>query len=97
MAQLVISAAGAALGFWIGGPQGALIGWSLGSALGGSMAPATKVQGSQQSLMDLTVTGTAYGQAIPYIRGAATVAGGRLVLFCDRSSTFFFRRGMRRV
>ena len=75
MAQLVISAAGAALGFWIGGPQGALIGWSLGSALGGSMAPATKVQGSQQSLMDLTVTGTAYGQAIPYIRGAATVAG----------------------
>jgi len=73
MAQLVISAAGAALGFMVGGPQGALLGWSLGSALGGSFAKPT--QGQQQSLMDLTVTGTAYGQAIPYIRGAATVAG----------------------
>ena len=25
--------------------------------------------------MDLTVTGTAYGQAIPYLRGSVTVAG----------------------
>ena len=75
MAQLVIAAAGAALGFMAGGPMGASIGWALGSALGGSMAPATKVQGQQQALMDLTVTGTAYGQAIPYLRGSVTVAG----------------------
>ena len=75
MAQIILGAAGAALGFMAGGPQGAMIGWSIGSALGSSMAPATQVQGQQQSIMDLRVTGTEYGQPIPYVFGAAAVAG----------------------
>ncbi len=75
MAQLVISAVGAAAGFMIGGPVGMSIGWSLGSMLASSMAPAQKVQGAQQQLMDLRVSGTEYGQPIPYVCGSALMAG----------------------
>ena len=36
MAQLVIAAAGAAVGFVAGGPEGAKIGWLAGSAMANS-------------------------------------------------------------
>lgn len=74
MAQIVIAAAGAAAGFMIGGPTGAQVGWMAGSMLGSLVAP-TKVQGAQQQLMDLRITGTDYGQPIPYARGSVRVAG----------------------
>lgn len=74
MAQLVIAAAGAVAGFFVGGPTGAQIGWGLGSMLGGSLTPAQKIK-QEQPIMDLKVTGSEYGQPIPYIIGTMMVAG----------------------
>ena len=74
MAQLVVSAAAAAVGYAIGGPTGAAYGWAIGSAIGAS-AFAKPQKNPGQPLMDLRVMGTEYGQPIPYIRGAAGVAG----------------------
>lgn len=74
MAQLIISAAGAAVGAMFGQPA---LGWAIGSYIGGSMfgpKAATIHQGSQP-LMDLRVTGSEYGQCIPYVRGSAGIAG----------------------
>lgn len=71
MSQLVIAAAGAAVGFIIGGPTGAQIGWFLGSAL----APKPKQVVSQDPISDLKVTGTEYGQPIPWVQGHPRVAG----------------------
>jgi hypothetical protein len=73
MAQLVVSAAGAAAGFVIGGPTGAQIGWTLGSVIGASFAPAQKQRGPR--LEDLKVSGTEYGQPIAYLVGHPRVAG----------------------
>lgn len=74
MAQLVISAAGAAAGFLIGGPTGAQIGWVAGSALGSVIAPQRqRIEGPR--LADLKVTGSAYGAPIPYVEGHPRVAG----------------------
>jgi putative tail protein len=69
---LVLGAAGAAIGSMFG-VQG--IGWSIGSALGGFLDRPDSPGGQAQPLMDLKITGTEYGQPIPYIRGALRVAG----------------------
>ncbi|MCX7140524.1 MAG: hypothetical protein NT123_05355 [Proteobacteria bacterium] len=75
MAQIVLGAAGAVASTVMGFGPG--IGFSLGSMLGSSMnkSPTTRVQGQQQALMDLRVTGTEYGQAIPFLKGSASIAG----------------------
>lgn len=73
MAQLVLSVAGAAVGFAVGGPAGAQWGW-LGGSLLGALAGG-KTQRQSQPLMDLKIVGTDYGQAIPYGRGTIPVAG----------------------
>lgn len=64
---------GAAVGFVAGGPSGAQWGWFIGSALGATFAPTEKIQG--QLLTDLRITGTDYGQAIPYVQGHPRIAG----------------------
>lgn len=71
MAQLAISAAGAAVGFVIGGPMGASIGWSMGSLLGASFGPATE----GPRLSDLKVQISSYGAAIPKVYGGVQIAG----------------------
>lgn len=73
MAQLVIAAAGAAIGSTFGMPT---LGWAIGSMLGSALFPEKGQKVSQaQPLMDLRVTGSEYGQPIPYVRGAAGIAG----------------------
>jgi hypothetical protein len=72
MAQLILGVAGAAVGSLFGG-VGAQVGWALGSALGAGLGPAQKQQGPRVS--DLKVTGTEYGQPIPYIQGHPSIAG----------------------
>ena len=66
MAQLVISAAGATVGFLAGGPIGAQIGWTAGAVLG-SLLVRPKTEGTR--LSDLKVSGSAYGVPIPYVEG----------------------------
>jgi len=79
MAQLILAAAGAAVGSLSGagivafGMTGAQIGWTVGGLLGGMLTPAQKVQGPR--LSDLSVTGSSYGSVIPYFEGAVRVAG----------------------
>ena len=73
MAQLIVSVAGAAIGFAIGGPTGAQIGWTLGSAVGSQFGPTQRAYGPK--LTDLKITGTAYGDTIPWIAGHPRNAG----------------------
>lgn len=72
MAQLIIAAAGAAVGFAIGGPTGAQWGWIAGSTLGGMMNQPS-FEGPR--LGDLSVTSSAYGSTIPYLEGHMRMAG----------------------
>ncbi|HRH15275.1 MAG TPA: phage tail protein, partial [Azonexus sp.] len=73
MAQLAIAAAGAAAGFAIGGPGGAQIGWAVGSMVGAQFGPKQKSYGPR--LEDLKVTGSEYGQTIPWAAGHPRIAG----------------------
>lgn len=73
MAQLVISAAGAAIGAYFGGPVGAQVGWAAGSMLGSALFPAKGPEGPR--LADLKVSGSAYGAPIAYVEGHPRVAG----------------------
>jgi len=79
MAQLVIAAAGAAIGGAlvpgvIGlGITGASAGWTIGSLIGSAFAPAQKSQGPR--LNDLSVSSSAYGTPIPYVQGSPRLAG----------------------
>ena len=74
MGQLIISAAGAAIGNTLLPGIGGQLGWAIGSAIGGALF-GPKTQKQVQPLTDLRVFGSEYGQPIPYVRGAARVAG----------------------
>lgn len=86
MGQLIVAAAGAALGASIPGfgiaalgMSGGQLGWMVGSALGGMMfqqnAPSTNQHFEGAKLADLRVTGTEYGQPIPWAQGTPRLAG----------------------
>jgi hypothetical protein len=79
MAQLVLGAAGAVVGSYFGMPQ---LGWAIGSALGGALGQKTQKNRGPQ-LSDLKVTGTEYGQHIPYCIGHIRTAG-QLIWASDR-------------
>ena len=72
MSQLVVSVAGAAIGFAIGGPVGAQWGWMAGT-LAGSVAFPPHSEGPH--LGDLSVTSSAYGAVIPYLAGHQRIGG----------------------
>ena len=79
MAQLVIAAAGAAIGGMISpgvvafGMTGASIGWMAGSMIGAGFGPTQKSEGPR--LSDLSVSTSSYGTPIPYVAGSPRVAG----------------------
>ena len=79
MAQLVIAAAGAAIGGMIApgivafGMTGASMGWMAGSMIGSAFGPTQKGEGPR--LNDLSVSTSSYGTPIPYIAGHPRVAG----------------------
>lgn len=76
MAELVLAAAGSAIGASIGGAflgvSAASWGWIAGSLLGSALFPQ-KTQGPR--LDDRTIVGTEYGQAIPWVAGSPRLAG----------------------
>lgn len=72
MAQLVVAAAGAALGSFFG-PLGTKVGWAIGSIIGSSLGPSQKVAGPR--LGDLSAPKLEYGSAVPVIRGRYRTAG----------------------
>ena len=88
MAQLVIAAAGAAIGaatFGTGaiflGMSGAQLGWMAGSMLGSMVAGKQRTSGPR--LDELRVSGTEYGGGIAWVAGAPRVAGD-LIWSSDR-------------
>lgn len=70
MAQLAIPAAGAALGWYIGGSTGAQIGWVLGSSYA-----ISKQTIDAPTLGDLRVQTSSYGSIIPQVFGKQRLAG----------------------
>ena len=70
MAQLVLGVAGAVVGSAFGMPG---IGWAIGSAIGGALAPTQKSYGPR--LSDLKVTTVEYGSPIPVIHGHPRISG----------------------
>jgi hypothetical protein len=77
MGQLAISVVGAGVGSFFGSPQA---GWLIGSVIGGLLfpqsGPDTVVEGPR--LGDLTVTSSAYGAAIPVVKGTARLASNMI-------------------
>ena len=75
--QLIFSTVGAVVGWFAGGPagsaRGAQIGWLAGSTIASLTEPAQEVQGSRVG--DLSVDASTYGATVPYVFGAARVAG----------------------
>lgn len=74
MGAVVLGTIGAVVGGYFGGPAGAQIGWAIGSSIGASME-TNETLVVEPTLTDLRVTGTDYGQAIPYVKGRGVVAG----------------------
>jgi len=97
MAQLVIAAAGAALGGYLvpgviaAGITGAQAGWIVGSLVGSAFAPAQKVQGPR--LSDLMVSSSAYGTPIPYVQGSPRLAGQIIYASTKREIATTTRQG----
>lgn len=87
MAQLVIAAAGAAIGGYLApgavllGLSGAQLGWMAGSMLGSALGPRNHQSGPR--LDELRITGTEYGGGIAWVAGAPRVAGD-LIWAADR-------------
>lgn len=77
MAQLGLGAAGAVIGFVAtgGNPMGAQIGFVVGSLAGGMIDRAMQKPIQGPRLSDLSVSSSAYGNAIPEIQGTVRLAG----------------------
>jgi len=77
MGAIVIAAAAAGAGAWLApvgyAALGASLGWSIGSAL--APKPTQQISNTQPQLTDLRVTGSEYGQPIPWIKGTVGIAG----------------------
>ncbi len=74
MAQLAIGVAGAAVGFYLGGPVGAQIGFALGSYVGGMVQKAIDGNHKTNSNQNLAM-GSSWGSPIPLLYGTARVSG----------------------
>jgi Putative phage tail protein len=93
MAQLVVAAAGAAIGgmlapagFAFLGMSGAQLGWMAGSMLGSLANKPPSQYGPRLDDSALRVTGTEYGQTIPWVAGAPRLPG-QMVWASDRRET----------
>jgi hypothetical protein len=73
MARLALATAGYVIGNTLLPGIGGQIGWTLGSALGGTFEPNQKSAGPR--LGDLSVSGSAYGTPIPYVAGSPRISG----------------------
>lgn len=85
MAQLVLAAAGSALGAatitgTVFGLSGAALGWMAGGMLGSLLVKGPKSESPM--LNDLRVTGVGYGQPVPWIAG--TVRNGGTLIWASK-------------
>lgn len=76
MVVLALGMAGAGIGWAVGGTVfAAQVGWAIGSMIGASLQTGDKTESRQERMSDLRVTGTEYGQPIPWLIGSAVIAG----------------------
>jgi hypothetical protein len=80
MANLIIPAASAGIGYLIGGPTGAQVGWMLGSSFSASQQ---KIE--QPAVGDLRIQTAQYGIPIPYVVGKQRIAGNIIWASAKRS------------
>lgn len=73
--QAVLSVAGAAVGFWLGGPAGAAWGFSLGGMAGSALFPTDLGTISGPRLNDLNVQTSMVGAPIPIVYGTYAISG----------------------
>ena len=71
MASLVLGAAGAVFGSFLGGPAGASLGWALGSAIGSSFEKGNE----GPRLTNLHLQSSEYGKMIPIVYGGYRIPG----------------------
>ena len=73
--ELVIPAAGAAIGFFAtgGNPQGAAIGWAIGSTVSAYVNQPDAIEGPRTD--DLGFSGSSYGIPVARVWGTCAVAG----------------------
>lgn len=81
MANLVIPAATAGIGYLIGGPTGAQIGWMIGSSI---QAGREKIKSS--TVGDLRIQTAQYGVPIPYVVGKQRVSGN--IIWASEKRTY---------
>lgn len=76
MARYAVAAGFAVIGFIIGGgPQGAMLGWSIGSVVGGLLFPEKQKPVIGPRLQDANVQTSTFGNPIPHVWGSFRVAG----------------------
>lgn len=88
MANLVISAAGAAVGYMIGGPTGAQIGWMIGSYVSASN---NKQTAAAPTIGDLRVQTSQYGVNIPVAVGKQRISGN--IIWAKDKTTYEMKSG----
>lgn len=81
MSQVVIPGAFAAVGYMVGGPTGAQVGWALGSAYATS-----RQEIPQGTVGDLRVQTASFGGAIPHVIGKQRVAGN--IIWADEKKVY---------
>ena len=72
--QLLGGVVGGVIGYFVGGPTGASYGFAIGSAVGSVLA-TPDTPSNQQPITDLRLTGTDYGDPIPWAAGTVAVPG----------------------
>lgn len=82
MASLVLGAVGAVVGSAVGGPSGAMWGWSIGVTLGGVLFPPKLGEQELGKLDDLRLSGSGYGATIPQVWGKVRI-GGNIIWATD--------------
>ncbi len=75
MADVVLPVVGAAVGFVVGGPQGAMIGMQIGSMAAGALSRVKLPTQEGARLADLRVQTSSYGGNIPKLYGTMRIAG----------------------
>lgn len=87
MSNLIIPAASATIGFIVGGPTGAQIGWVVGSAYQSSKQKLS----SGQTVGDLRIQTASYGTPIPYVLGKQRVAGN--IIWAEEKKVYEIETG----
>ena len=84
MANLAVPIAGSVVGFYVGGPTGAAIGWSIGTY-------ATAPEQEAPEIGDLRVQTSQYGRGLPFVAGKQRLSGN--IIWAADKTTYTVESG----